>query len=353
VLFKALPNAPTEQLISEKPPQPPSELGDPMVVYTSPTGAKYLAIQTLAEEWVVAAGTLMPIDKLLIKTNKALQDVGTTLEISEQQPPEVLVMLPDGQITRSYVTISFENAIPADIDLGHMTFKVEKEWLEQNSVHKWSVALHRYDPELNKWIALPTKRVKEDDTYVYYTVTITRFSVFAISGSQTLPPLNFQVTNLAISPAEAKSGEVVTISADVTNTSDSAGTYVATLWVNGTVAAGKDVYIETGKSESVSFTVTRAAEASYEVRVDRLFGSFSVTKLAPPVTPPTPEPPVTPSAPTPTPPVTPPAPTPEPPVTPVTPVTPTNWWLIVGIIVGVIIIGAAAWLLVNRYRRAS
>jgi len=349
-LFDSLPNAPTEQLVSEEPPQPPADATAPVVVYTTPTGAKYLAVQTWTGEWVVVMGTPEPIDQLMIKTNKALKDVGTTLDILVEPPAEVAVGLPSEQIVRAYITISFENAAPEDIELGHMTFKVEKEWLEQNSVHKWSVALHRYDAESSRWISLPTKRVKEDDTNVYYTVTITHFSVFAISGSQALPPLAFHVTNLAISPADAKSGEDITISADIANTSDSAGTYVATLWINGTVEAGKDAYIEAGKTESVSFAVARAAEGSYEVRIDRLFGSFNVTKSvpapAPPVTPPAPPPapPVTPPAPPPAPPVTPPAPPPAPPVTPI------NWWLIGGIIAAVIIIAVVVWPLVARRR---
>ncbi len=354
VLFASLPNAPTEQLVSEEPPQPPAELGAPAVVYTTAAGAKYLAIQTLAGEWVVVIGTPEPIDRLMVKTNKALQDLGTTLEISDRQPPEALIMLPAGQIARAYITISFENAAPEAIDLGHMTFKVEKEWLEQNSVHKWSVALHRYDPELNRWMALPTRRVKEDGTYVYYTVTITRFSVFAISGSPTVPPPTFQITNLEISPAEANSGEGITISADVTNTSDSSATYAATLWINNTVEAGKDVSIEAGRTKSVSFTTNRAAEGSYDVRIDRQLGDFNVTKPAPE---PTPEP--TPTAPEPTPTTPEPTPTPtapEPTPTPLTtevPVTPTNWWLIGGIIVAVLIIAAAvAWQLFLRRRHA-
>ncbi len=350
VLFAALPNAPTEQLVGEQPPQPPAELSGPVAVYTTAAGAKYLAIQTLAGEWVVVVATPEPIDRLIIKTNRALQDVGTTLEISDQQPPEALIMLPAGQIARAYITISFENAAPEDIDLGHMTFKVEKEWLEQNSVHKWSVALHRYDPELNRWMALPTKQVKEDDTYVYYTVTITRFSVFAISGSPTVPPPTFQITNLEISPAEANIGEGITISADVTNTSDSAATCAAILWINNTVEAGQDVSIEAGRTKSVSFTVNRAAEGSYGVRIDRQLGDFNVTKPAPEPTPtPTPIPEPMPTLPTPEPTPTPTAPEPTMPVTPEVPVTPPNWWLIGGIIAAVLIIAAAvAWQLVLR-----
>jgi PGF-pre-PGF domain-containing protein len=346
LLFDALPGIPTEQLINETPPQPPAGLGAPVVVYDTPAGAKYLTPQTLAGEWVVVMDTPEPVDRLMLKTNRALTDVGTTLQISAEQPPEALVMLPSGQIASAYLTISFENAAPEDIALGHLTFKVTKEWLEQESVHKWSVALYRYDPETNKWLALPTKRVKEDDTYVYYTVAVTHFSTFAISGSQTVPPPAFQVTDLEISPAEASSGEDVTISADVTNTSASAGTYAATLWLDNTATAGKDVSIAAGQTATVSFTVAGVTEGSYEVRIDRLFGSLDVAQAVTPSA--TTEPPATPSAPT-APTATPPVTT-APPVTPVTPVTTANWWLIGGIIVAVIIIAAAVWRLAAARR---
>ena len=339
VLFASLPNAPTEQLVGEIPPEPPAELEAPVVVFTTPTGAKYLAIRTIAGEWVVVVGTPIPIDKLLIKTKRALSDVGTTLDVFEEQPAGVVVGLSAEQTVRAYINISFENIVLEDIRLGHMTFKVEKEWLEQNSVHKWSVALNRYDPRLRQWISLPTKRVKEDDIYVYYTVTITQFSTFAIAGSQVLPPVNFKATNLSLNPTEAKTGEGITISADITNLSEMAGTYVATLWINRTVEAGKDIFLEAGETKSISFTVTRTAEGSYEVRFDRLLDSFSVTKVVKPPIPPAPPLPA-------------PAPPPAPPVAPpeVPPVTPISWWLIGGIIAAVIIIGVATWIVVVRRR---
>jgi PGF-pre-PGF domain-containing protein len=358
VLFEKLINVPTEQLVSEEPPQPPAELGAPLTIYSTPSGAQYLAVQTLAGEWVVIMATPSPVEQLMIKTNKALEDVSATVEIAEQQPADVLAALPSGQIVRAYITIDFENATPEDIALGHMSFYVEKEWLEQNSVHKWAVAAYRYDPELNQWITLPTKRVNEDDTYVYYTVIITRFSTFAISGSQTIPAPIFQVTSLEISPAEAEVGDTVTISADITNTSASADVYAATLWLNSTVEAGKDVQVGAGATETVSFTVSPAAEGSYEVRVDRLMGTLNVSTPVPTPEPepepiPEPEPEPTPEPepePTPLPEPTP-EPTPEPELEPTPlpePVTPTNWWLIGGIIAAVIIIAAGAWIMVTR-----
>ena len=276
-LFEALPNAPTEQLTSEEPPEPPEELTDPIVRYSTPDGAQYVAIRTEAGEWVVVMATPEPLDKLMIKTKKALKDVETTVEILDGLPPEIGVGLPAGQIVMKYINISFGNATPEDIELGHLGFRVENEWLEQNSIHKWSMALNQYDPELEQWLSLPTKKIGEDDSYVYYTVVITRFSVFAISGSQVLSPLKFEVSNLVIGSTGTKAGEDITISADITNLSNTAGTYAVTLWVDDTVESGKNVSLEAGEATPVSFTVTRDTEGSYEVRIDRLFGSFRVS----------------------------------------------------------------------------
>jgi len=280
-LFDALPNAPTEQLTSENPPEPPEELTDPVVRYTTPSGAQYVAVRTITGEWVVVVATPEPLDKLLIKTNKALKDVETTVEIFDELPSEVKVELPVGQIIIKYFNIGFENAKPENIELGHLGFHVEDEWLEQNSIHKWSVTLNQYDPELEQWLSLPTKKVGEDDVYVYYTAVVTHFSTFAISGSQVLSPLEFEASNLVIGSGEIpQAGEDITISADITNLSNTAGTYAVTLWIDDTVEAGKNVSLEAGETTPVSFTVTRDVEGSYQVRLDRLLGSFRVIGVA-------------------------------------------------------------------------
>ena len=295
VLFNSLPNAPTAQLTGEVTPEALEGLPD--VVRVTADGEEYLAIRTEKNGWVIIAATPAPVDQLMIKTKQALTNVKTTVEVFEEQPSEVAVGLPAGQIVRAYVTITFENITPEDIEVGHMTFYVEKEWLEQKSIHKWSVVLNRCDPELGQWISLPTKKVREDDSKVYYTVVITHFSTFAISGSEALPPMNFKAANLTINPTEAETGETVTITADVTNLSDTAGTYAVTLWINQIVETGTDIYLKAGETAPMSFTVTREVEGSYEVRVDRLFGDFTVAKAVPaPPTSPARQAPPTPAA---------------------------------------------------------
>ncbi|MFC2002196.1 PGF-pre-PGF domain-containing protein [Chloroflexota bacterium] len=354
VLFGALPDTPTETLTGEVTPEALEGLDLPDVVRVTSDGEEYLAIRTGADGWVIIAATPAPIDQLMIKTNKALANVKTTVRVIAERPLDVLIDLPDEKIVRTYIEVTFENIVPdEDIDVGHMGFYVEKDWLEQNSIHKWSVALNRYDPDLNKWIALPTKRVSDDDTTIHYSAVISRFtSSYAITGSETAPTATFRAANLTISPAKTNTGEIITISADITNLTDATLTDVITLWINNTIEKGKDISIKANETESVSFTVTRAAEGTYNVRLDRLFGSFNVTKApAPAPTPPAPAPAPAPTpapAPAPTPPAPSPAPAPTP--SPAPAPTPVNWWLIGGIIGAVIVIGVIVWLLVARRR---
>ena len=279
VLFDSMPNVPTEQLLDENPPLPPPGAGPPIVIYTTPSGARYLAIRTFAGEWVVAMGTPEPIEQLMIKTKQALENVETIVEIFEDYPPGVEERLPSEQVVFSYFTIDFENATPEDIEMGHITFRVDQEWLEDNSIHKWSVVLSRYDPELEGWISLPTKRVDEDSSYIYYTSPIPQFSTFAISGSEDIPEVNFNVSNLAINPTDANIEQDITITADITNLTNSAETYVSTLWIDNTMEAAQDVSINANQTQAVLFTVTRDVAGSYEVRLDRLFESFDVTEV--------------------------------------------------------------------------
>ena len=355
VLFASLPSAPTEQLASEDPPQPPKDLDEPIVLSTTPLGVKYLQVRTSAGDWVTIVGTPMPVDKLLIKTKAALENIETTLEVLDRRPEEVLKDLPADQVVLSYLSITIENASPEDIEVGHMTFMVEKDWLEQNSIHKWSVTLNRYDSELYKWIALPTKRVAEDDTYVYYTASITRFSIFAITGSQDIAPVTVEVSNLVVNPASIETGKAITIRADVKNLTTAEQVYVATLWIDGTLESAQDIILAANEITTALFTVTRDTAGSYEARVDRLFGSFTVTAPAPPAPAPAPAKPT----PAPTPAPTKPAPAPTPPVKPA-PAPPSapapeapliNWWLIGGIIAAsIIVIAVVIWQIMVRRR---
>lgn len=274
-LLNALPTVRTEQLTTEDPPVPPADATDPVIVYTTPSGGTYLAVRTFDGDWVVVVKTPLPVKQVMIKTKAAHANVNTEIQILTERPATVSV-LPAGQTARAYINVSFTNIPLTDIELGHLTFWVEKTWLEQNSLHKWSVTLYHYDATTKKWSPMPTKRVSEDADKVYYTAVVTQFSTFAISGSQTASEQIFRVANLQITPGQVASGSPVTISVDITNMTGAEETFVVTLWVNNTVETGKQITLAAGGTQKVSFTVTKQPVGDYQVRLDRLFGNFNV-----------------------------------------------------------------------------
>ena len=167
--------------------------------------------------------------------------------------------------------------------VGHITFVVEKTWIKQNIINKWSVFLNRYDEEARKWVKLPTTKKDETYDYVYYSAAINDFSPFAITGSSIVPPLEFRVSKLSISPAKTTAGESVTITAEIENELGVTDKYAASLWVNSTVENMKYLTLAKGETTTVSFDVAKDKAGSYKVRIGRQLGSFEV---APPVAPP-------------------------------------------------------------------
>lgn len=57
-------------------------------------------------------------------------------------------------------------------------FKVDKEWINNNSVNESNITLLWYD---SKWQPLSTKKTGEDKDYVYFKAKTTAYSCFAIS----------------------------------------------------------------------------------------------------------------------------------------------------------------------------
>jgi PGF-pre-PGF domain-containing protein len=71
-------------------------------------------------------------------------------------------------------------AEPENIENAVVTFKVSKSWIENNSIADSSVSMYRYNGE---WAGLPTRKVKEDNEYVYFEAKTPGFSPFAIIGT--------------------------------------------------------------------------------------------------------------------------------------------------------------------------
>lgn len=77
----------------------------------------------------------------------------------------------------------------------------------------------------------------------------------------------FEVTSLGIKPAEITVGETASISADVTNIGGAGGTFFATLSVDGTRTATKDINVAPGATETVTFQLSKDEAGTYDIVV--------------------------------------------------------------------------------------
>ena len=132
----------------------------------------------------------------------------------------------------------------------------------------------------------------------------------------------FTTAQLSVSPGTVYVGEVVTISVLVTNNGDAAGSYTLRFKVDGLVEETKDVALDAGASEEVTFTTVKDVAGTYSVEVGGLSGSFTVTEKPEEPTTPPPEIPEEPSV---------------------------NWPIIWGTMAGVIVVGVIIlWLAIRR-----
>jgi len=131
----------------------------------------------------------------------------------------------------------------------------------------------------------------------------------------------FTTGQLSVSPSAVYVGEVVTISVLVANNGDVTGSYAVTLKIDGVAEETKEITLDAGASEEVTFTTTKNTAGTYSVEVGGLSGSFMVKEQPEETTPP-----------------------------PEIPEEPTiNWPIIWGAMAGVLVVGVVIlWIAIRR-----
>jgi hypothetical protein len=89
---------------------------------------------------------------------------------------------------------------------------------------------------------------------------------------------SFELSSLSINPSSIKEGDSVTISCEVTNIGTSSGSYTVTLKIDGEVKEEKEVSLDAGSSEKVSFELACESAGEFNVDVNGETGSYEVTK---------------------------------------------------------------------------
>lgn len=91
-------------------------------------------------------------------------------------------------------------------------------------------------------------------------------------------PAVFQVDELAIDPAVAKPGEGIIVTAQVTNTGETEGSYTVELRINDIAEVVKKVTIPAGETYTLRFLEAKTIPGTYSVSLAKLTGQFVVVE---------------------------------------------------------------------------
>jgi len=95
-----------------------------------------------------------------------------------------------------------------------------------------------------------------------------------------VPPADFQISDLNVTPSEVEAGEEVTVSVRITNVGGQAGSYTIPLIINQTTEATRTVTLEKGASNTTEFKVTKQTPGKYNIEIDGLVDEFTVSEAA-------------------------------------------------------------------------
>jgi len=129
-----------------------------------------------------------------------------------------------------------------------------------------------WDKDADGWVVL--EGVTVDPIANTISAPVSHFTAFTVLAPAR--PANFTATDLSITPAEIYLGESVSIKALITNIGDFAGSYEVSLKVNDMIAQTKEVTLDGGDSEAISFNVTPAIAGEHTVSINGLLGTVVV-----------------------------------------------------------------------------
>ena len=142
-----------------------------------------------------------------------------------------------------------------------------------------------------------------------------------------IKPKPFILSELTLSPADARVGETVQVGVTITNIGESRETIELVLKIDGVAVQSREVALDGGKSSRETFTVAAVTPGTFTVSIDRLSGQLTISPALP-ATPP--------SSPT-----TPPA---------LQPPQPVNWPLAAGALAAFVVLVTVLWILLRRRR---
>ncbi len=148
---------------------------------------KFSSLNILPSQEAVLSGfqETMGVEEIKIRVNEVANNVKITVKKYDTQPSEITVPK-TGQVHK-YIQIITEN-LGTKFEGATLKFKVQKNWLSDNSIDKANIALFRLDESAGEWEDLTAVYKEEDATYYYYEAQLDSFSYFAIAEKSVVLP---------------------------------------------------------------------------------------------------------------------------------------------------------------------
>jgi len=131
--------------------------------------------------------------EIFFDVKKTVTSVDISVEKLAGKPADVAAV--PGTVYK-YISISQKNLEDNNLESAYIKFKIEKSWINNNSIDSSTIALYRYAN--GQWNKLATEQTSSDGNYLYFKTTVPGFSYFAIMAQSTSVTTTAVTTTTAV-----------------------------------------------------------------------------------------------------------------------------------------------------------
>jgi oligopeptide transport system substrate-binding protein len=244
-------------------------------------------------EKVTIAVNVMNLDKkdvegyqLNLTVNGALKETKTVTLGADQTTTFTFDYVPD--TTGSYsVDVNGQSGTftvvrPASFQVGQLNISPGSPAIGQDVIASADVrnegelpgtytATFKVDDNIVKTVELKLEPGQTLPSSANFTLDTTGTHVIAFGDVtrtvKVLQPAEFKATTVSVSPDSILPGEAATVSATITNSGETAGTFPVAVMVNGTESSPKSVSLDPGASTTVDFTISPGTTGTVNIKV--------------------------------------------------------------------------------------
>ena len=126
-----------------------------------------------------------PLMSINFTSNKNVRSVPVLVEVLHDTSALVLEPAPNIVYKNVNILIGFAG-FDENIESAAISFKVDKNWMEDNNIDRHSITLMHYDDALDIWEKIVTELIGENESEIYYQAFPSEFSPFAIVGKENI-----------------------------------------------------------------------------------------------------------------------------------------------------------------------